>query len=321
MSPAAPAAAGRSSATATVATEPVARILSERARRHAAARGLPWLAAAAALHVVVLGLALVLPTLREPPPPLEFVPVQIIPAQALGVERPRARREGSRAQQAAPTPPTPAPEPPPEPEPEPRRPEPEPEPEDDRPALPEPKKEEKKKPEPPQPAREERRKPPAPAEPRKTPAPTAPAGGDRSADRRTAKPSEGRTAQSGAEIPKGDEAGRRGSAAGNPLGTSAFGSAIAGLEDPNFGYGYYIDRLLQLIDANWNRPALGGDVRAVLHFRILRNGEIEDLRVAQSSGYDSFDLAALRAVQNAAPFPALPASYRADSLGVNLIVR
>jgi TonB family protein len=317
--PPAPGAAGRSAlaaAGATAGTEPVARVLTERARRHAAARGLPWLAAAAALHLAVLGLALVLPTLRQPPPPLEFVPVQIIPAQALGVERPRARREGSRARQAAAVPTPPAPSPEPLPEPEPRRPEPEPEPEDDRPALPEPKKDDKKKPEPPQPARDTR-KPPAP-EPRKSP---APAGGDRSADRRTEKPSAGRTAQSGAEIPKGDEAGRRGSAAGNPLGTSAFGSAIAGLEDPNFGYGYYIDRLLQLIDANWNRPALGNEVRAVLHFRILRNGQIEDLRVVESSGYNSFDLAALRAVQNAVPFPILPASYRADSLGVNLIVR
>ncbi len=296
-----------------MASEPVARVLGERARRHAEVRGLPWLVAAAALHLALLALALVLPTLRPPPPPLEFVPVQIIPAQALGVERPRARREGSRARQAVPTPP--APEPPaPAPEPEPRRPEPEPEPEDDRPALPAPK-DDPKKPEP--------RKPPAP-EPRRSPSPAATDRSDRTDrtnDRRTEKPSEGRTAQSGAEIPKGDEAGRRGSAAASPLGTSAFGSAIAGLEDPNFGYGYYIDRLLQLIDANWNRPALGNEVRAVLHFRIRRNGDIEDLRVAESSGYNSFDLAALRAVQNAAPFPALPASYRADSLGVNLIVR
>jgi TonB family protein len=43
--------------------------------------------------------------------------------------------------------------------------------------------------------------------------------------------------------------------------------------------------------------------------------------VAQSSGYNSFDLAALRAVQNASPFPPLPRAYRQDSLGVNLIVR
>lgn len=289
--------------------EPVAQVLSERARRHAAAGPVPGLVAAAALHVAVFGLALILPTLRQPPPPPEFVPVQIIPAQALGVERPRERREGPRAQAPAPEPP--APEPAPEPLPEPPRREPEPEPEDDRPVLPEPDKKPEKKPEKKPAAAEASRQPPAPE---KKPE-TRKSGG--TGDR----PSDGRPAQSGADIPKGDEAGRRGSAAGNPLGTSAFGSSIAGLEDPNFGYGYYVDRLLQLIDSQWHRPALGNEVRAVLHFRILRNGSIEDLRVAESSGYNSFDLAALRAVQNAAPFPALPASYRADSLGVNLIVR
>ena len=39
--------------------------------------------------------------------------------------------------------------------------------------------------------------------------------------------------------------------------------------------------------------------------------------MAESSGYNSFDLAALRAVQNASPFPPLPRAYRHDSLGVN----
>ncbi|HYO12845.1 MAG TPA: TonB family protein, partial [Thermoanaerobaculia bacterium] len=63
------------------------------------------------------------------------------------------------------------------------------------------------------------------------------------------------------------------------------------------------------------------EVRAIIHFRIERNGKITDLRVAESSGYNSFDLAAIRAVQNAAPFPRLPRAYRHDSLGVNLIVR
>jgi len=45
-----------------------------------------------------------------------------------------------------------------------------------------------------------------------------------------------------------------------------------------------------------------------------------DLKISESSGYNSFDLAALRAVQNAAPFPPLPRAYSHDDLGVNLIV-
>ena len=53
----------------------------------------------------------------------------------------------------------------------------------------------------------------------------------------------------------------------------------------------------------------------------LKLQELLDLQVAQSSGYNSFDLAALRAVQNASPFAPLPRAYRNDSLGVTLIVR
>jgi protein TonB len=66
---------------------------------------------------------------------------------------------------------------------------------------------------------------------------------------------------------------------------------------------------------------MGSGVRAIIGFRIQKDGSISELRVAESSGYNAFDLAALRAVQNASPFPPLPRAYRHDSLGVNLIVR
>jgi TonB family protein len=124
--------------------------------------------------------------------------------------------------------------------------------------------------------------------------------------------------------PKGDangEAGRRGAPTGSALGTTAFGSQIAGLDNPDFKFGYYIDQLLSAIDSKWVRPPLGNDVKAVISFRIQKDGSLTDLQVAQSSGYNSFDLAALRAVQNASPFAPLPRAYRNDSLGVNLIVR
>ena len=294
----------------------VDQVLAQRLRRQAGAR--PWtsLGAAALLHTAILGAALLLPRFAKPPEPLQFVPVTVIPAQALGVERPLARPTPpakTEAPEAIPPPaakPAPEPEPPkPEPKPGPK-PKPEPEerepPVDRRPALPEP--EAKPKP------REEARRP----EPVKPANSAKPAG--KTSD--TAAPSQGHAGPGGvAAVGKGDEIGRRGSAAGNPLGTSGLGSQIAGVEDPEFRYGYYLDRLLQLIDANWTRPPLGSGVRTTLHFRILKDGGIDELKIEESSGYNSFDLAALRAVQNASPFPALPASYRHDSLGVSLIVR
>ncbi|HEV7518238.1 MAG TPA: hypothetical protein VGR07_18215, partial [Thermoanaerobaculia bacterium] len=223
----------------------VDQVLAQRVRRQAGAR--PWasLGAAALLHAAILGSALLLPHFAKPPEPLQFVPVTVIPAQALGVERPLARPNPPAAKPEAPE--TAPPAAPPAPEPAPAKPAPKPKPvpeemeppADRRPALPEP--EAKPKP------REEARRP-EPAKPAAKPGKTI----DKAA------PSQGHAGPGGvAAVGKGDEIGRRGSAAGNPLGTSGLGSQIAGIEDPEFGYGYYLDRLLQLIDANWTRPPLG----------------------------------------------------------------
>jgi periplasmic protein TonB len=96
---------------------------------------------------------------------------------------------------------------------------------------------------------------------------------------------------------------------------------VVGVDNPDFTYGYYLDRMAALIRAQWVRPPLGSGVEVVLHFRIAADGRVSDVRIVQSSGYNSFDLAALRAVQAAAPLPPLPRSYRGGSLGVNLIFR
>jgi periplasmic protein TonB len=271
----------------------VDRILERRSRRESRRPEAVSLAAAAALHGIALAFVLVLPRLNPPPPPPSFVPVQIIPAQALGVRHPAPR---PKAEKPAPPKPEPAAEEPPAPEPpkpkpEPERPAPKPV-KEEVPALPE--KPDKKKPEKPKPEK---------------PRPAAATGtGNNPAG----------TAQQGEA---NGEAGRRGAPTGNPLGTTAFGSQIAGLDNPDFKFGYYIDQLLSAIDSKWVRPPLGNDVKAVISFRIQRDGSLTDLQVAQSSGYNSFDLAALRAVQNASPFAPLPRAYRNDSLGVNLIVR
>jgi periplasmic protein TonB len=283
----------------------VDQVLALRARRQGPS---PWasLGGAALLHAALVAAALLLPHLEKPPAQLEFVPVTVIPAQALGVERPLAREAPPAPKPdapPAPTPPQAQPEPPKPAKEKPAEREP---PEDRRPALPE----ADAKPEP---------KSGKNAKPDKTDKAKKPAETSRP---QPAAPAQGKAGPGGvATVGKGDEAGRRGSALGNPLGTSGLGSQIAGIEDPEFGYGYYLDRLLQLIDANWTRPALGSGVRTILHFTIRKDGGIEGLRIEESSGYNSFDLAAFRAVQNAAPFPALPSSYRHDSLGVSLIVR
>ena len=260
-------------------SQEVHRVLAARQRRDSRRAEAVSLGAAFLLHALVLAVALILPRLQPKPEPLQFVPVQVIPAQALGVRRPAPpRRKPVEEEKPAPA------EPEPEPEKEPQEEAPPP-PKDDVPVLPT---EEPKKPEP-------RKAPPEPQRP--TPADARPG----------VAPGE-----------TGDQLGRRGAATGSPVGTTAFGSQI-GVENPDFTYGYYLDRLLSLIDAQWQRPNMG-EVKAVIHFQIGKDGSISDLRVAESSGYNSFDYAALRAVQSAAPFPPLPRGFRGDSLGVNLIV-
>lgn len=272
-------------------------VLAERARRHGRNAEATSLLAALALHGLLLVIVLLAPRLKTPPPPMEFVPVQIIPAQALGVRRPAPPRR-----KAPPAPPaeTPAPE-----EPKAEAPPPKPEPADDVPVLPDPESDKKKKPETPK---------PKPPEPSRETAPVPDKGSQGSG-----KTEEGVSGTAPGET--GDQLGRRGGPRGNPLGTTAFGSEVGGLDNPDFTYAYYLDRLLSLIDAQWQRPAMGSGVKAVIFFRIGRDGSMSDLQVEQSSGYNSFDLAALRAVQNAAPFPPLPRAYKHQDLGVHLIVR
>ncbi len=101
----------------------------------------------------------------------------------------------------------------------------------------------------------------------------------------------------------------------------ALGAAVAGLDNPDFVYGYYVDQMLAMIQRNWVRPMVGSGVEATVHYRIQRDGRIVDVRIASSSGINSFDLAALRAVQASTPLPPLPRAFREGSLGVNLIFR
>jgi protein TonB len=111
---------------------------------------------------------------------------------------------------------------------------------------------------------------------------------------------------------------------GQPQGVSsgvAFGSASVQFDQLDFTYGYYVDQMLALISAHWVRPPVGSGVEAVVSFRIDRTGRVSDLRITRSSGINSFDLAALRAVQSASPLPPLPRAYREGSLGVHLVVR
>ncbi|MEM9292431.1 MAG: TonB family protein [Acidobacteriota bacterium] len=113
----------------------------------------------------------------------------------------------------------------------------------------------------------------------------------------------------------------QGSESGSPRGRAQFGAAVAALDNPDFTYSYYVERMVALIRSRWTRPQAPEGTETVLRFRIGKNGSVEEVTVVETSSNRAFDEAAARAVRTAAPFPPLPAGYRHDSLGVTLNVR
>jgi len=88
-----------------------------------------------------------------------------------------------------------------------------------------------------------------------------------------------------------------------------------------FPYAYYIDLLRSRISSSWYSslvvPGLKGKYVAGVYFVVRRDGEVSELRLENSSGIDSLDLSARRAIENAAPFAPLPPDFPSQYLVVH----
>jgi len=96
--------------------------------------------------------------------------------------------------------------------------------------------------------------------------------------------------------------------------------AIGALDEEAFEFAWYRQALTQSLRATWEKPDLPNleaPLRATVHFRVRRNGQIVDIRLEESSGLDLLDRSALRSVYDANPLPPLPYAYDGDSLGVH----
>ena len=113
-------------------------------------------------------------------------------------------------------------------------------------------------------------------------------------------------------------AGRAGQAGSKPA--SAAGPATPGLEfgppgpgvpgGTDSGGDWYLAGVQQKIWMLWNQQIKTGFLRPIgVTFTILRDGSVTDVRVTQPSGAALLDMAAQRAVLNAAPFGPLPREY------------
>ncbi len=89
-----------------------------------------------------------------------------------------------------------------------------------------------------------------------------------------------------------------------------------------FPYAWYLSIVQGKVKSNWRQPSsvLFGEreLRAVVSFRIMRNGSVGPVTVRRSSGRATLDQSAAKAVQASAPFPPLPDDYRENHLDVTI---
>jgi len=115
---------------------------------------------------------------------------------------------------------------------------------------------------------------------------------------------------------------RTGLGIGGSGGTGWGSGTGSGLGSGYFPYAYYVDILKNKVSSGWYSGVMQfkarGKYNLVVYFRILRNGQIDALSVEKSSGIAELDLSALRAVQQAAPFPPLPRDFSDEYLIVHL---
>jgi len=139
------------------------------------------------------------------------------------------------------------------------------------------------------------------------------------------KPPTKKTSDSSSQ-PPGEGAGSGiklgfGGGSGSGFGVGSEYASQIGLS--NFPYTYYLQILHGRISTNWYPaqavPGLTGNFHTTVLFKIFRNGRISTVEIMESSGVRALDMSAVRAVQNAAPFPPLPQDYEDEYLIIRLI--
>ncbi len=104
------------------------------------------------------------------------------------------------------------------------------------------------------------------------------------------------------------------------VGNSGLSGAVS-VDASDFEFTYYLLLVRNRIAQSWTPPSglvTGGQpVRAVIYFKIARDGSIIGVGVENASGRDFFDRSALRAVAISNPLPPLPEGYKGGDLGVH----
>jgi periplasmic protein TonB len=100
------------------------------------------------------------------------------------------------------------------------------------------------------------------------------------------------------------------------------GMGFAGPGSGNFGdrFSWYVEAVQRKVSGAWLQstvdPSIQFAPRVVVTFDILRNGSVTNIQVTQSSGNQSVDSSAVRAIRDASPMQQLPAAYSGSKVGV-----
>lgn len=87
-------------------------------------------------------------------------------------------------------------------------------------------------------------------------------------------------------------------------------------EDKNFKFSYYANQIVTKIKRYWNWSLSYSQLKAIIYFKIHRDGSASDILVKRSSKNSEYDKFATDTIIRASPFPHLPEGYQEDFLGV-----
>ena len=94
------------------------------------------------------------------------------------------------------------------------------------------------------------------------------------------------------------------------------------VETEDFPFAYYLALIRYRIQENWRPPVQNtGDsdrMTAIVGFRVLRNGAVQDINLETSSGRFLFDQAAQRAIHAMGSLPPLPDDFGGEHLTVHI---
>jgi periplasmic protein TonB len=100
------------------------------------------------------------------------------------------------------------------------------------------------------------------------------------------------------------------------------GMGISGTSGGAFGtqFPWYVEAVQRRVSSNWLQatvdPTISWAPRCVVNFEILRDGTITNIQLTQSSGNQSVDMSAVRAVHSSNPLDRLPPEYRGSYVNV-----